>query len=137
LELNQETLTWVLSLSLSKSNTNPDGSIINEYKSGSGHLHVNVNDSMGALVMMVFFFLVVSSVYMAYRVYMQRKYLSEAWLKEHGKAPKKIEKSDGQNSREIPKELNDSAAGSRGLPTDPFAANSKRELVPPSEKKQK
>lgn len=92
---------------------------------------------MGALIMMALFFLIISTLYLGYRVYFQRKYLSEAWLKEHGRKgtvekekPKgpgekymKESDGDGQISREIPKELNDSNIGGRGLPTDVYGAN--------------
>jgi len=87
LELSIETLAWVLSLSLEKSNTAADGSTINENKSGSGHAYQNVNDSIGALVMLALFVLLLSTAYMCFRVYKKQKYLSESWLKEYGKKP--------------------------------------------------
>jgi hypothetical protein len=80
-ELTQETYNWLISLSLEKSNIAEDGSTIDEKKSGSGHSYDNVNDSMGALVMMVLLILLMVTAYMAYRVYFQRKYLTESWLK--------------------------------------------------------
>lgn len=139
LELNKDTLTWVLSLSLKKSNVGADGSTLVENKSGSGHNYENVNDSMGAQVMLALFFLTGATIYMCFRVYMKQKYLTESWLKEHGKKPAAGQnfQSEDQISREIPKELNESNAGRGGMATDVYAqnVNSKRELVPQTEKK--
>lgn len=86
--------------------------------------------------MMALFFLIIATGYIGYRVYFQRKYLSPSWIKEYGKKdkPKARDYKDsesGQISREIPKELNESNMGGKGLPTDMYSANinSKRELV--------
>ena len=115
---------------MAHSNIAPDGSVIDETKSGSGHTYQSVNKSMGALVMMVLFMTMGITAYMAYRVYFQRKYFTQSWLTEYGK--KGAKESEDQISRDIPKELNESAASRRGLPTDVYQANinSKRELVP-------
>ena len=78
-------MNWVLSLSHIKSNTDEDGSTINEKKSGSAHTYDNVNKSTGGLVMVSLFFLLFATGYLGYRVYFQRKYLSEGWKKEYGK----------------------------------------------------
>ena len=128
-----------MSLSLQHSNTAADGSTIDEKKSGSGHSYDNVNASMGGLVMMVLFVLLIVTAYMVYRVYMQQKYFSESYIKEYRKQAPPVKESDGQISREIPRELNDSAGGRGGLATDIYTANninSKRELVPQTEVKQ-
>ena len=132
-----ETLAWLHSLSLEKSNTAADGSTIDETKSGSGHSYEDVNGSMGALVMLALFVLVMSTFYLVYRVYKKQKYLSESWIKEYGQKPAPSAPAVRDSiSRDIPREIDESVVG-KGAVTEAYGANvnSKRELVPQTENK--
>ena len=84
MELEKETYEWLMSLSVEKSNTAEDGSMIDPSKSGSGHSKESVNGSTGAFVMCALFLLIASTLYMIWRVYFNQKYLTDSWKKEFG-----------------------------------------------------
>jgi hypothetical protein len=53
---------------------------------GSGHLDDTISQASGALVLMTLIILVMSTLYMAWRIYFKKKYLSVYWIKEHGQS---------------------------------------------------
>jgi hypothetical protein len=49
---------------------------------GAGHADITVNSATGAFVLLGLIFIVLSTLYMAYRVYRANKFLTESWLKD-------------------------------------------------------
>ena len=72
----------------------------------AGHSEGTVSQATGALVLMTLIILVMSTLYMGWRVYYKKKYLTIFWIKEHGQpfrpsymdSPSKLDKDEIQDS---------------------------------------
>jgi hypothetical protein len=57
-----------------------------EGRHGTGHKDDTVSQATGALVLMCLIILVLVTLYMSWRVYLKKKYLTEYWIKEFGQS---------------------------------------------------
>jgi hypothetical protein len=72
-----DTWNWISSMSPQLSKTG---------QHGSGHKDDTISQASGALVLMVLIILSLSTIYMAWRVYYKKKYLTIYWTKEFGQS---------------------------------------------------
>jgi len=75
-----DTWTWISSMSPKLANSAATGA------HGSGHKDDSISQASGALVLMVLIILTLATIYMAWRVYYKKKYLSVYWTKEFGQS---------------------------------------------------
>jgi hypothetical protein len=64
------------SLSVMKSNLDSDGRMIDTKRSNTGHQYIDVNGSVSIFIMMNLFLLIFAGIYLAFRVYFSKKYLT-------------------------------------------------------------
>lgn len=96
-KMEEATWKWVISMSPSQRNQNADGSKVNSEIHGFGHSSAGVSEASGALVLCMVLFLLVSTLYLLYRVYfMEGKRLTERWLQQH--RPNAVKGSDPEPS---------------------------------------
>lgn len=75
-------------------------------KHGAGHDDININSASGAFMLLGLILIVLMTFYMIFRVYKQKKFLTEAWLKDHeypgkpkGEAEPIEPKSEGKKNK--------------------------------------
>lgn len=81
--MKEATWKWVISMSHTQRTQNDDGSKNSEVHD-FGHSPAGVHDASGALVLCMVIFLLLSTLYLLYRVYfMEGKRLTERWLQQN------------------------------------------------------
>ena len=80
-------------------------SLTAQVNSISGHADTSVNASTGAFVFCDLIIIVLSTIYMAWRIYYKKKYLTPGYIKEYGESNRPEAQKQDEDGDKIDKEI--------------------------------